>query len=287
MVIAFWNIDKNTEIGDTLIDFVKEKDIDILFLAETEKKTKNDKRNCKNDDILLDFIIKSKKNLKKEYFIIPNNDFRVKTISNYPIEYFSKKDYLFKSSRWSALNLKIPNIIELNIFPVHFYSKINWSENSLALECVNFSRDIQIVEEKTNCTNSILIGDFNMSPFENGIVASNGLNALQDVEYLLENQKGREIDGTFYKYFYNPMWNFLGDNLSPYGTMYHRVSGHISHEWHLYDQILLRPQLRKHFNKKSFNIVTKIKGQSLLKKNNRPDEVNYSDHLPIIVELKI
>jgi len=284
MVIAFWNIDKNTHLGDVLIDFVKERDIDILFLAETKSKKKNGND---IDEIVFDFIRKSKKMLNKNYYIVPNNDFRVKVISNYPIDYFTQKDELISSSRWSAFTLKIPNIIELNLFPVHFYSKVNWSNDSLALECVNFSRDINTVEKKTHCSNSILIGDFNMSPFENGIVASNGLNALQDLGYLYENEKGRKIDGTYYKYFYNPMWNFLGDSDKPSGTMYHRASGHISHEWHLYDQILIRPKLKKHFNNKSVSIVTEIMGQSLLKAYRRPDDKKFSDHLPIIIELKI
>ncbi len=221
-----------------------------------------------------------------DYNIIPNDDFRVKVISSLDPSVFNLKNSLFKSSRWSALHIDIPGIIELNLFPVHFYSKVNWSESSLALECVNFSRDISIVESDTSCLNSILIGDFNMSPFEHGIVASNGIHALQDLNYLASEMNGREIDGTFYKYFYNPMWNFLGDESTPYGTMYHRVSGHISHEWHIYDQVILRPELKNHITKNSTKIITKIAGQSILKKYDRPDD-KYSDHLPIIIQLTI
>lgn len=285
MVIAFWNINNNTDLADVLLDLVKENDIDILLLAESHK-SPNNKRGCVVDDILLDFITKSKSKLASTFYIIPNSDFRVKVMSSLDPGCFNPKNTLFNSSRWFAFYIDIPGIIKLNIFPVHFYSKINWSEISLALECVNFSRDIDLVERNTNCTNSILIGDFNMSPYEYGVVASNGIHALQDLDYLASKIKGKEIDGTFYKYFYNPMWNFFGDETTPYGTIYHRTPGHISHEWNIYDQIILRPDLKNHISKKSTKIITKIAGQSLLKRYDRPDD-KYSDHLPIMINLKI
>lgn len=285
MTIAFWNINNNTDLADILIDLVKENDVDILLLAETYKSKRNT-RKAKVDDILLDFLTKSKYSLSQSFNEIPNDDFRVKIVSSYSPTLFKSKKSLFQSSRWSAFHIEIPGIISLNVFPVHFYSKVNWSESSLAMECVNFSRDIAIVEKDTACYNSILIGDFNMSPFEHGIVASNGIHALQDLEYLAAEKNGREIDGTFYKYFYNPMWNFLGDASKPFGTIYHRVSGHISHEWHTYDQIMLRPELKTHITKNSFKIITEIAGRNILKKHNRPDE-KYSDHLPILLTLKL
>ena len=125
-----------------------------------------------------------------------------------------------------------------------------------------------------------------MNPFENGVVASNGINALQDLNYLKDNPKGREIDGVFYRYFYNPMWNYLGDFETPYGTMYHRTSGHISQEWNLYDQIIIRPEMHNYLQKDGVSIITNIAGQSLLKSYNKPQE-KFSDHLPILLKLTI
>lgn len=285
MVIGFWNIGNNTALGDVLIDFVKENDIDILLLAERFKSKKN-KRKCVADDVVVEFLKKSKSRLSSNFEVVPNDDFRVAVLSNLDLSVFNLKSSLFTSSRWSAFHINIPGIIQLNLFPVHFYSKVNWPEFSLALECVNFARDIVKVEDETNCTNSILIGDFNMSPFEQGLVASNGINALQDLEYVFSKKKGREIDGSHYRYFYNPMWNFLGDNSTPYGTIYHRVAGHVSHEWHLYDQVILRPELKNYLKKNSVKIITEILGQSLLKQFNRPND-EMSDHLPIVIELTI
>jgi endonuclease/exonuclease/phosphatase family metal-dependent hydrolase len=286
MVIAFWNINNNTDIADLLIDFVKENEVDILLLAESEKKS-NGSRATKVDDIILDFIIKTKKQtLVRDYKFIPNRDFRVKILSSFSPSCFKQKSYLFKSTRWTALYITIPNIIDINLFPVHFHSKVNWSDASQALECVNFSRDISLIENDTNCYNTILIGDFNMNPFESGIIGANGLNAVQDLNYAHSKPHGKDIDGTFYKYFYNPMWNHFGDKTLPYGTHYYRSSGHYSLDWNIFDQIIIRPQMKSYLKVDSFKIINTIFGKNLLNKNNRLNK-NISDHLPILIDLNI
>lgn len=283
MVIGFWNINNNTDLGDILIEFVKEYSIDILLLAEADLNPKQ-KRKFAVDDIILDFLVKSKSQFSRPYQLIKNNDFRVKLLSSYPSSFFKLQNEFIKGSRWTSFLVDIPGIIRFNLFPVHFQSKVNWTNSSLAMECVNLARDIDLIENNTSCENTILIGDFNMNPFEDGIVAANGLNSHQDLDYLVQNKKGREIDGTYYRFFYNPMWNFFGDQIKPIGTMYYRPSGHISHEWHCYDQVMIRPEMSLHLTEKSVKIVSEISGRSLLTKLNRPSEV-YSDHLPIILEL--
>lgn len=285
MVIAFWNINNNTDLVDLLVDFVKEQSVDFLLLAESDKNPKG-KRNCTVDDIILDFLIKSKKVIGKNFNLVPNSDFRVKTLTSYDLSYVASKHSEINSERWSAILFDMPGLIKLNLFPVHFPSKVNWSDTSLALECANFARDIKHIEGKTNCSNSILIGDFNMNPFGKGVVAANGINALQDLNYLKDNPQGREVNGVFYRYFYNPMWNHFGDENVPFGTLYHRNSDLVSYEWNMFDQVILRPEMRSYLKKDSIQIVTKISGQRLTKKYERPDD-NYSDHLPIIVTLKI
>ncbi len=82
------------------------------------------------------------------------------------------------------------------------------------------------------------------------------------------------------------MWNYFGDSEAPYGTIYHRTSGHVSHEWNLYDQIIIRPEMHNYLENDAVSIITNIAGHSLLKSYNRPEE-KFSDHLPILLKLKI
>jgi len=279
MNIGFWNVNSKKakkDLSDSLVDLTLEKDLDILCIAEI----------LDNDTILFLKKINAKSKSQKYNQIKCSKD-KLILISRNSGNIFEDKSQLYNSHRWIAHKVTIPSIITFNLISIHFHSKLNWSENSLALECVNLSRDIELVEKANQCINTILIGDFNMNPFENGLVAANGINAISDLDYASKNKNGRKIDGTYYKYFYNPMWNFFGDFKVPYGTHYCRVPGHISHEWHIYDQVILRPSLKQYLIKPFIEIVDKINADDLTKKYNRPDNVNYSDHLPIILKLKL
>lgn len=277
MNIGFWNIkcEKLADRSDLLVSFVREKQLDILCVAET------------NDNTNISFLSKiNQSGTKRAYVQIKSIKNKISIFSSYSADLFKDKGGLFNSTRWTAHKISIPNILNFNLVSVHLNSKVNWSESSLSLECVNLSRDILSVEHDTNCSETILIGDFNMNPFENGLVAANGLNALPDLKYLTKKPR-RTIDGTTYKSFYNPMWNFFGDFKPPYGTHYYRPPGHVSHEWHVYDQVILRPTLAPYLEKNFVDIVTRLDGDNLCKKFERPDSVKYSDHLPIILNLKL
>jgi hypothetical protein len=248
MNIAFWNIDKK-ELSDIILDLIRIKEIDILVLAECEDSTVNNVLfKAKSIDVNLNQIA-SKKN-------------KLKVLSRYKPEIFTDKSDLYSSSRMVSHFVKIPNKIAFNLVSVHFHSKVNWSDQSLAMECVNLSRDILKVEEITGCENTILIGDFNMNPFEYGFVSANGLNAIPDLDYAFK-KSSRIVDGSNYKFFYNPMWNYMGDSTIPFGTHYCRPSGHISYEWHFYDQVLFRPSIKNYLKKASLSeLVQQLKEES-------------------------
>lgn len=274
MVIGFWNINRKN-LSDSIVDFVQEKQVDILYLAEAD------------DNTIFEFLKKVRKVIKNRSFKqLDSGLTKISLLTSYDKNIFSNNKKIYSSPRWLAHQLILPNRLSLNIISVHFHSKVNWSSASLALECTNLARDIALIEKKNNSENTILIGDFNMNPFEDGMVAANGLNAIQDLDYT-EHRNNRKIDGISYKYFYNPMWNFFGDKKEPYGTHYCRVSGHISQEWNIYDQVLFRPSLKKFIERDGIEIVSELKDDKLTKAFGRPDEKKYSDHLPIVLKLKI
>ncbi len=272
MIIAFWNIN-NKNLSDLLVEFVNEKQIDILVLAEA------------NESAVLDFIIKQKKvNTKRPFSQI--SDKKVNVLSVFTPNVFKRDDSII-SPRWDSFLLDIPTMNKLNLICVHFHSKVNWSDDSLSLECANLAKDIEKIENATGVFDTIIIGDFNMNPYESGLVAANGLHALPDLNYLSARPSGRKIDGIDYKYFYNPMWNFFGDKILPFGTHYYREPGHVSREWNIYDQVLYRPSLGTKIDNKKIEIVYTINGQNLINAMNRPDKDNYSDHLPILIDLNL
>jgi len=279
MQIGFWNIDSKEvkagrDMSDSIVQLILEKDLDILSLAEA------------NANVVDEAVYKLMgMNPASTYTWIPSSKDRIKTISRIAQAAFTDISGLCRGTRWSAYQVKIPKVLTFNIILVHLQSKMNWSDQSQSLDCVNLASDIKAIEAHTGSSNSIVLGDFNMNPFEFGMVAANGLHAMQDLNYVGARLPGREVDGALYKFFYNPMWNLFGDNKKPMGTCYYRVSQHVSYEWNLFDQVLVRPELKGFLAADCVDIVDSIGGDSLTKGFDRPDRDLYSDHLPIVLKL--
>jgi hypothetical protein len=79
----------------------------------------------------------------------------------------------------------------------------------------------QIHEAETQYvhTRTVVVGDMNMNPFEDGMCRSEGLHAVM-CKHIARKEK-RTVLGKERLFFYNPMWNFLGDETrGPPGTYY-------------------------------------------------------------------
>ena len=81
------------------------------------------------------------------------------------------------------------------------------------------------------------------------------------------------------------MWNLFGDFSNPPGTYFYNESNPNGSYWHIFDQVMIRPCLRKSFKEESLKIVTVIGTTNLLADNGKPD-TQISDHLPIVFEIK-
>ncbi len=99
------------------------------------------------------------------------------------------------------------------------------------------------------------MGDFNINPFENGVVSARGFHAVMDRN--IASKGSREVQGKDCKYFYNPMWRLLGDDTNgSLGTYFYYKSGYISFFWNAFDQVLLRPSLLDYFKSEDVSIIT-------------------------------
>ena len=101
----------------------------------------------------------------------------------------------------------------------------------------------------------------------------------------MTKRKSRDIAGQEFQMFYNPMWNFLGDFNKPYGTHYYNGNRSDNIFWHIYDQVIIRPVLRKNFLNENLRIITETKCRFLLNSKGVPNK-DISDHLPIIFEIE-
>ena len=143
--------------------------------------------------------------------------------------------------------------------------------------------DILNLEEEMCTKNTIIVGDFNVNPYDKSCVSARYFHGIPIYKEAI--RESRTIAGKEFYMFYNPMWNFLGDFHEPYGTYYHSSSDTINPYWNVYDQVIIRPALRKQFVDSSLKIITETARTSLLDRNKHPDH-NISDHLPITFEIK-
>jgi len=98
-------------------------------------------------------------------------------------------------------------------------------------------------------------------------------------------RKTRRVSGRDFDLFYNPMWSHFGDaGNRPSGTFYYEKAEHVNYFWHIFDQVLLRPDLIGGFAD-DLKILTMAGNIPLVDRNGRPDRKNASDHLPILLGL--
>ncbi len=130
-----------------------------------------------------------------------------------------------------------------------------------------------------------LFGDLNMNPFEGGVVSAMGLHGVMCRS--IAQERTRKVQNYDYLYFYNPMWNILGDTSpGPPGTYYFRDSRLRSFFWNTFDQVLVRPDLIDRFPSEELKVLEDDGSISFLKKG-LPDKSVASDHLPILFRLHL
>ena len=130
----------------------------------------------------------------------------------------------------------------------------------------------------------MLIGDLNMNPYEAGVVGTQALHAVMTRE--LTRTVGGLTARERHSCFYNPMWSMMGDAAGPPGTYYYHSSKPINYFWNTFDQVLLRPELARHFIPGDVAVVSCAGGESLLGATGTPNK-GVSDHLPIIATLRL
>lgn len=198
-----------------------------------------------------------------------------------------------EGARYTGRLIKLPDPRQsIILFVVHFGSKLHKSDASQTLAAPVFSQTVKDLEKKSKHDRTLIVGDFNMNPFEDGVVGAEGLNAT--MSRWVAQKEDRKVDGVSYPFFYNPMWSIFGDSThadhpptspthEPPGTCYYRASESRWYYWNIFDQVLLRPSLLPCFNNKDLQIVTGDGTTRLINNDGLPESVLLSDHLPILV----
>ncbi|MSU02140.1 endonuclease/exonuclease/phosphatase family protein [Tissierella pigra] len=128
---------------------------------------------------------------------------------------------------------------------------------------------------------TLVMGDFNINPFEDSMVNADTLHALSSKN--IAKKIRRIVYEESYDMFYNPMWNKLGDENGD-GTYYYNSSQITNYYWNILDQFIVRPEIADIVNVNDIKIITQV-GKYILKKDSGIPDKGISDHFPLYFKL--
>lgn len=262
MKVLFWNTYKNANINSTICELASENNASIIVLAEYTA----------NIDALLNALHLQYGIKMQQYYSCCERITMIGSIENVEM-------------RFDSDHTTIQIINEKDILCcTHLNSKI-YSDHEAQREIMieQLMREIHAIEKDIDSENTMIVGDFNVNPYDASCIDARYFHSLPVYEET--KRKTRTVAGNPYTMFYNPMWRFLGDTNQPYGTYYHNNSNSINTYWNIYDQVIIRPALKERFIDDSLKIITETNSKYLLDTNGHPDKT-ISDHLPIIFEIK-
>lgn len=267
--LAFWNIAGNVAPA-TVAAFAHESDADILVLAEN---------GIPNETLVRALNL----GVTRYYFPDPGPPGRVTIFTRFlPDPSTLVSDYGSVSVR----HYRMPIGDSFLVVAVHLSSKLWKKAEDQSLGATRIARYIRDAEERVGHQRTILIGDFNMNPFEAGVVGSEGIHGVMNRS--VAAGASRVVAGEPCFFFYNPMWSFFGDRGSAApGTYFYNSGAEVNYFWNIFDQVLVRPSLLKFLDKGAVSIATEIGGLSLLTEKGRPDGKIHSDHLPLVCRLSL
>ncbi len=261
MRIAFWNVHKNNSIGSIIRKLIMTESIDLMIMAEY----------CKDIGSIINMVDEGSNSWKA---VFTGGCDRIKILS-------SRTDI-----EPGVMNEYYAMVIVNNdmiICSLHLPSNIyNEAEKDRQIIVQDAKEQIELYCKKKKIYKVIVIGDLNENPYEGNILGASGFAGIPVAELAPSKRKIRNKN---IKMYYNPMWRFFGDEKLPYGTYYCK-KGHDTPFWNIYDQVLLSPSLVDCFVSEELRIITKIGEMNLTNERGIPDHKNYSDHFPIVLELK-
>lgn len=263
MRYLFWNTAKE-QVDDEIVSLIVEYQADIVGLAEYRG----------NIAFILDELLKY--NVEMEIFpsILDQTD-KICIISKIPKHKVSihrtYKNYSIYTIPHKRLGMHI-------IAFVHLPAKNSGSDHLNLYSIQKLKDDLtEILNDEQDEQEIIVVGDFNLNPFDTNMVSLLGMNAISSRrEVLTKSGKRSEL------LFYNPMWNLLGDVLLPEGTYYYKQATPENNFWHMLDQVIISKGVIDFWDDTKLKIVTKIQGKDLHNKNGKP---KVSDHFPLYFEV--
>jgi len=253
-------------LQNEIVNLCNQEDADIIILAEYREIDFQNFTRCYPD--FFDFYERIQIDDKSRVVMLKKRRLNISVI--YESNYFSA--YKIKNTK-----------IEVLIFGLHLPSQLYNNISELNTHAGVVLRDIQKIEQEHDNFRSIIIGDFNLNPFDEGMISATGFNSVMCPNIAQKiSRKHLHVD---YPFYYNPMWGLMGRFDSKIKGTYYYDKGVF---WNTFDQILLNPSLINCFTSNDIYIIENINNISLINTRSfRPNNKDFSDHLPIKINLNL
>lgn len=277
--VLFWNLNKRS-LDQEVAALAKDKAIDLILLAEAGGAPDSYRQSLgyeipaepfESPFTLYGVREKTRGKLARLHILVRNSKTFWTT--------------LYEDQRFVIATYEPPTREGILLAVAHLQSQADFKRSSIGAECRRFTRFIREQESSLGTTRTVVVGDLNLDPFDEGIIGADGLHGMASRQ--LAKKGGRTISGENYSYFYNPMWNLFGDHRGAPGSYYYYSAESNTQFWHIFDQVLVRPDLASEFSDGSLEFLTEIRGETLLRKDGTPNDGRFSDHLPLTFELKL
>ena len=266
----FWNIARKP-LRDEVRRLTQRHEIDVLMLAECALTPRQ-------------MLSSLREGGAKWEFAAPINPAQPTKIQVYARGTNREMREASSSLHCTIRELNPPDLPSFLLAIVHLPSKLHADADSQYAECVELSRQLRQAEEIARHRRLLVVGDFNVNPFEPGMLAANALNC--ESSRALAAKGARKVGDLSYPFFYNPMWNFFGDaGAGPGGTYFYASSRWTRVSWNIFDQVVVRPALLPFFPTSQVEILTGDGQQSFLTPAGTPTKRGASDHLPLLFRL--
>lgn len=260
MKCIYWNT-RNMTTLDWVIDLINQEHPEFFFLSEISEETIESEQDKINE-------------IGYQYFPNPGCE-RVKIIC--------KQDISVELGLQTRYYTAIKTESEINLIAVHLPSLMFQNFDSLKEFIRDFRTNID-AEIGTSLDERILIiGDFNVNPFEkpmidfDGFLASNSTNSRPEITHL----------GKTKQLYFNPTWQLYNRVHFPGTKHFKRPTGSSYDilEFHYLDQVVISQKLKVDKSDDQIYVIEETDKFDYL--NKTKNTIQNSDHLPLIYNITL
>lgn len=166
------------------------------------------------------------------------------------------------------------------VFVVHLKSQLQSESASESFNRRVCSGISDLINGKHKDSKVIVMGDFNLSHYDDAICDFYHLNVTNYVD----QRAIKKFEGASRRKLYSPFMSMIGDHRGNVPGSYYYNLPHQSQGWHLFDQIIVSYELAGIISKEKTKILTEINNKSLTTASGLPNH-EYSDHLPLSLKI--